>query len=162
VIKTLRVDERLIHGQVVVSWCAALNLTNIVVANDAVAKDTMTTQVLKMAVPNHVKLAIKTVEDAIKLLQDPRCDPLSILVIVKNPADAITLLNAPIDIPYVNVGNFGSIATSDSSERKPRFAKFSATDGEMEQFKEIARLRPQSTLQQTAVTTPTLLSEVVK
>jgi PTS system mannose-specific IIB component len=162
VIKTLRIDERLIHGQVVTSWCAALNLTNIVVANAAAAKDNVTTMALKMATPNHIKVAIKTVEDAIELLKDPRCEPLTILVIVKNPADAITMIKALDEIPYVNVGNFGSIATSTSSGRKERAPRFSATDEEMEQFREIAKLRPKSTLQQVAVTTPVPLSEVVK
>jgi mannose/fructose/N-acetylgalactosamine-specific phosphotransferase system component IIB len=72
------------------------------------------------------------------------------------------MIKALDEIPYVNVGNFGSIATAASAGRKERALRFSATDEELEEFREIARLRPKSTLQQVAVTNPVPLSEVVK
>jgi len=161
-IKALRIDDRLIHGQVVVSWCAALGLTNIIVANDAAAADNVVSMALKMAAPNNIKVAIKKVEDAVTLLHDPRCDALSILVIVKNPADALVLVKAVEGIPYVNVGNFGELAGTSETERKKIYGHFLATDQELEQFREIAKLKPDSRYQQVAVTAPVPLGDLVK
>jgi PTS system mannose-specific IIB component len=162
VIKALRIDDRLIHGQVVTSWCAALNLTNIVVANDVAATDNVVSMALKMAAPSNIKVAIKKVEDAVTLLQDPRCESLSILVIVKNPADALILVKAVDEIPYVNVGNFGQLAGTSETERKAIYGNFLATDQELEQFREIAKLKPASRYQQVAVTAPVPLGDIVK
>lgn len=51
----LRVDDRLIHGQVAVVWTKELNTKLIVVANDHAANDKVMQMTLKMAVPDGVK-----------------------------------------------------------------------------------------------------------
>lgn len=71
-IKALRVDERLIHGQIAMVWSRELTLDGIVVANDATAQNETQQMALKMAVPSGIKVIIKSTDDAIKLLQDPR------------------------------------------------------------------------------------------
>ena len=50
-ITQIRVDDRLIHGQVAFVWTKELNTPLIMVANDAAAKDEITQMTLKMAVP---------------------------------------------------------------------------------------------------------------
>lgn len=59
-----RVDDRLIHGQVVVGWARALEADCLVVANDAVAADPMQRTLLPMAVPPHMKVAILRLHEA--------------------------------------------------------------------------------------------------
>ena len=46
-IKHLRIDNRLIHGQVAVTWMRRINADALVVVNDAVAKD----RIQQMALP---------------------------------------------------------------------------------------------------------------
>ena len=55
-IKLTRVDYRLIHGQVAMSWTHALDVDCILLASDAVAKDDMRKAALRLARPNGVKL----------------------------------------------------------------------------------------------------------
>ncbi|MCB6322898.1 PTS sugar transporter subunit IIB, partial [Bacteroides thetaiotaomicron] len=50
-IKMLRIDERLIHGQVAVVWSKALSITHIIVANDDVVNNELQITSMKMAVP---------------------------------------------------------------------------------------------------------------
>ena len=64
-IKKLRVDHRLLHGQVAFSWTSALNVDCILIANDSVMKDELRKTTLKMAKPNGVKLVMKNIEDSI-------------------------------------------------------------------------------------------------
>lgn len=105
----MRVDERLIHGQVAIAWSKSLDINAIVVANDKAAKDEMMQMTLRMATPQNKKLAIKSKKDAINLLHDPRCQTMKIFVLVDCLKDAIELLEQVEDIPYVNIGNYGRV-----------------------------------------------------
>lgn len=67
-IKLTRVDYRLIHGQVAMSWTHALDVDCILCASDAVAKDDMRKAALRLARPSGVKLVIKDVDAAIEAL----------------------------------------------------------------------------------------------
>ena len=68
----LRVDERLIHGQITTAWSRFLDVSRIVVANDRLARDPLTTQTLLMSAPAGKKVAVRTIDSAIQLLSDPR------------------------------------------------------------------------------------------
>ena len=71
-IKLTRVDYRLIHGQVAMSWTHALDVDCILLASDAVAKDDMRKAALRLARPNGVKLVIKDVRRCYRGAQQRR------------------------------------------------------------------------------------------
>ena len=75
-IAALRVDDRLIHGQVAMTWTKQLKVNGIVVANDDAASDNTQKMALKMAVPAGIKVLIKPVQEAIRVLNDPRAEAL--------------------------------------------------------------------------------------
>lgn len=108
-IRLLRLDERLIHGQIAIKWSRHTNVTNIVVANDSAAANKIIQKSLLMAAPGHIKTVIKSMDDAIKLLNDPRCEALSILVIVKTPDDLLRIMETCPGIQNVNLGNYGRV-----------------------------------------------------
>ena len=104
-IAQLRLDERLIHGQIVTNWSRALDVNMIVVANDAVAADKMRQQALLMTAPAGKKVNIRSLDATIKALQDPRAASVRMLVIVNTPADALKLTEA-LQIKDVNIANY--------------------------------------------------------
>lgn len=55
----IRVDDRLIHGQIAVVWSKQFNTTHMVVANDKAAKNEVQQMTLKMATPNGIKVLIE-------------------------------------------------------------------------------------------------------
>ena len=112
-IKQLRLDERLIHGQITTQWSKVLDVDSIVVANDKIANDEMTKQVLLMTVPAGKKVTVRTVERTIKLLSDPRAANMKILLIVGRPEDIPPLVRA-LDIKDINLGNFKKSKTAES------------------------------------------------
>ena len=69
-VKTCRVDHRLIHGQVAVTWINNINPDAIVVANDEVIKDEIALCALKMVKPDGMKMAIRSTDEAIRLIND--------------------------------------------------------------------------------------------
>lgn len=103
-VKLVRVDDRLLHGQVATTWIGEVIPTSILVANDDVVKDEMATMALKMVKPAGVKLAIRSIDDGAALLNDPRTKDLTIFVIVRTIKDALRLAEKVDEINHVNIG----------------------------------------------------------
>ncbi|MEG2549818.1 MAG: PTS sugar transporter subunit IIB [Erysipelotrichaceae bacterium] len=137
-IKLLRIDERLIHGQVANQWARQLAVNAIVVANDNAASNDLVKMSLKMAAPSGMKVVIKSIKDAIIQLNDPRVDKLSIFVVVNCPQDALTIVQNVKDIPYVNVGNFGRVNQANMNRKKFDESLY-ANEEEIEVFKELIK-----------------------
>lgn len=136
----LRIDERLIHGQITTAWSRFLDVSRIVVANDCLSKDELTTQTLLMSAPAGKKVAVRSIENTITLLSDPRIDTVRVLVIVDNPKDAVTLVKA-LNIKEVNVANY----VKKKSANKVQITRGVASDSEdLVWFKELAQVAEHS------------------
>ena len=116
-IKMLRIDDRLLHGQVVFMWTKQLNIKGIIVANDELVNDPIQSLAMKLAVPEHLKLLIKTIDEAAKLINDPRATGMNILVVMKNPIDAARLLHKIEDKAVIECGNIGNSGRIDKGDR---------------------------------------------
>lgn len=102
----LRIDDRLIHGQVATMWSRALDINAIVVANDATAADEMQKKMQLMSGQSTgKKCSVQSVAGAIKLLSDPRADNMKVFMLVKGPEDAIEICKH-FKVPEINVGNY--------------------------------------------------------
>lgn len=135
-IKLFRLDERLIHGQIAIKWSRHTGVDHIVVANDAAASSSLIQKSLKMAAPAGIKTAIKSMEDSITLLNDPRCEAMKILVLVNNPKDALEIVTHVKDIPFINVGNYGRVAPEKKDmPRKAYGNNIYCDEIEVEEFK---------------------------
>ena len=141
-IQALRVDERLIHGQIAMVWSRALDLDGIVVANDETANDEMQKMALKMAVPSGLKVIIKSVQGAIDLLSDPRAGKMKLLVLVRTVGDAVLLAEKLPGINYVNIGNVGKAV---EGQKHTQFVML--TDEEIANLRKLVELYPETALQ---------------
>ena len=103
-IKLLRVDDRLIHGQVAVVWTAFLHADTIVVANDAAANDAFTSMALNLAKPPGVALNIMTIDTAIKYCSDPSNEAKKIFIVVDTTKDALAVVKGVKGIPSAILG----------------------------------------------------------
>ncbi len=103
-ITLLRVDDRLIHGQVVEGWVPFLKVDLVVVVSDAAAGDEVQTALMKMALPPAVGLLVLPVADAASVLVSPQLKSRSALVLVPGPAEAVALVEKGVVLDRVNVG----------------------------------------------------------
>ncbi len=101
----VRIDERLIHGQVATVWSNSLGATRIMVINDEASKDDIQKSVLKMATPPGIKLSVLTVSDAAERIKAGRYDSDKVFMIFKTPKDCLRLIETGISLPEINVGN---------------------------------------------------------
>ena len=88
-VKLLRVDDRLLHGQVAFIWTSSLNISTIVVANDDAANDEFIRLTLELGRPRGVQLIIDEIETVRRLLEDESFNKKNILLIVNSIKDAI-------------------------------------------------------------------------
>ena len=161
-IKLVRLDERLIHGQVAIKWSRHTGVDRIVVANDEAAGNKIIQQSLMMAAPATAKVTIRSVADSITLLKDPRAAGHKILVIISNPKDLIKILEEVKEIPLINVGNYGRIAPKQGDLARRTYGSYLyAYDEEVEDFKKVLSFGIDTVYQTTPEDNPEKLSKVL-
>lgn len=104
-IVNVRIDERLIHGQVAGIWSTSLDTQRIIVANDEAATDSLQKTSLRMAAPTSMRLSVLTVEDAAKNIEMGKYGKQRIFLLFKNPSDVLNYVNAGGKLENLNVGN---------------------------------------------------------
>lgn len=87
-IKAVHLDDRLIHGQVAISWTRSLGVDVLLVVNDEIVNNTTRKNALKLGVPAGVKFGFRSVKDGIDFLNGPDSQKYKIMVLINNPLDA--------------------------------------------------------------------------
>ncbi|GEK05610.1 PTS system mannose/fructose/N-acetylgalactosamine-transporter subunit IIB [Schleiferilactobacillus harbinensis] len=138
-IAMMRVDDRLIHGQVAVMWSKNLQVDRILVANDQIAGNEIQKSALLMAAPDGIKAAILPVEKAIGLANNPRAAKLRILLLVNNVTDLLRVVKeVPTEGVKVDIANVGRVA-GDLENKKKITDTVYLTDEEIAQAKEVGQ-----------------------
>lgn len=137
-IALMRIDNRLIHGQVALLWTKHLQANRIIVANDTIVKNEVQVAALKMACPATAKCSVLSVADAISVLNDPRAERLRIFIVVNNPTDVRRIVEAVPSVPLVNISNYGHLG-DDLKERVKITDTVYATPSDLEDFARIQK-----------------------
>ena len=104
-----RVDERLVHGQVIASWAKIHGIKSILVIDDPLSKDSFMSTVLSMAAPSGVKVELVSVDTAAKRIQSEGMDNgINTMLLFKAPAAAHALVERGIPLKELNIGNMGA------------------------------------------------------
>lgn len=98
-----RIDDRLIHGQVVAGWVRHTRANRIILANDELAKDELLCGLIKATVPPEIKASVQTVEDAVReVLSSDKNE--RIIILFSCPRDALRFVQGGINLKSINVG----------------------------------------------------------
>lgn len=103
-IRLVRIDDRLIHGQVATVWTKSTNVNRILVISDAVAHDTLRKALLVQAAPPGVKVNVITVDKMIEAFVDARFDNLKVMLLFTNPEDVKRVVEGNVVFNSVNIG----------------------------------------------------------
>jgi mannose/fructose/N-acetylgalactosamine-specific phosphotransferase system component IIB len=103
----MRVDNRLVHGQVLEAWLPALDAHGILVADDEAAGNMLARSAMTLAIPPKVSFQVLRVQAAAELLKPGGKGPQSprTLVLLREVRDAVSLHDAGVPIPQLNLGN---------------------------------------------------------
>ncbi|WP_294562748.1 PTS sugar transporter subunit IIB [uncultured Traorella sp.] len=107
-IRLVRVDHRLLHGQVAFSWTRSLGTDCILIASDKVANDEIHASALKLSKPSGIKMVIKGIEDSAKAINSGVTDKYKLMIILGSIADAYMLCKKVSAIKSINLGGVKS------------------------------------------------------
>ena len=99
-----RIDDRLIHGQVVEGWVNFLKATCILVADDTVAANPLQRAIIEISVPEGLKVIIGNVEEICGKLLSSSLDAERAILLFSNPGDALRSFEAGLSFSSVNLG----------------------------------------------------------
>lgn len=126
-----RIDDRLIHGQVMTAWLQYTGGNHIVIVDDATAEDDFLKSVMEMSVPQSIGLDVFNIVDGIDYLRKDHGQD-NILILAKTPEAYLKLIEKGVKIEKVIVGGMGANAT------RSKFHKnISASKDEKETFRKI-------------------------
>lgn len=106
-IVNIRVDDRLIHGQVATVWTLATRATRMMVVDDDVVHDQLHKEALKLACPQGRKLSILTAKKAAENLLARQYVGERVFILVKNPRTLREMYDGGFRFTHVTVGNMG-------------------------------------------------------
>jgi mannose/fructose/N-acetylgalactosamine-specific phosphotransferase system component IIB len=99
-----RVDDRLVHGQVVEGWVPHLHAEELAVVSDELAGDEMRRAIMRFATPEGVDLKIMTVDEAAAYLPEAQASRRRVLLLLLGLDEALALSAKGIKIPSLNIG----------------------------------------------------------
>ena len=127
-IKLLRVDHRLIHGQVAFSWTKFLGVDLILIPNDLIINDELRKNVLRMAKPNNVKLIIKSIDECADAINSGLSDKYNMMILCESVEDANKLASK---VPLIQSINLGGMKNRDDRKQISKAVHLSNEDIEI-------------------------------
>ncbi len=102
-VTVFRIDDRLIHGQVVEAWVPHLKTDEIVVVSDEIAADEMRRMIMRFSTPEGVGLKILGIEEAFRYLNGAPAAA-NILVLLPGLKEAADMISKGLKIRSLNIG----------------------------------------------------------
>lgn len=100
----LRIDDRLIHGQVLVGWGTYYSIKHLVVGNDRIAQNEWERNLLLMAAPSEMDSRVLTLEESVSYIHEHLNAPDVSMVLIESPADLQKMADKGLMLKQVNVG----------------------------------------------------------
>ncbi len=110
----VRIDNRLVHGQILESWVPFLRAAKIIVVNDKVASDLFMESVIKMAVPRGIEVSVYEVEEFAKSYAGSTAIDRETIILFATVDDVMNAYRWGFRFEALNIGN---VANSGSDKR---------------------------------------------
>lgn len=101
----VRVDSRLVHGQILEAWVPHVKAKCIIVVDDKVAADSFLETVIRMAVPSEMEVIITSVDDFVQNYTCTRGRGDKTIVLFSSIADACDAFKRGFRFDRLNIGN---------------------------------------------------------
>lgn len=103
-ISLVRIDDRLIHGQVATVWTKVSGCNRIFVCSDEVANDNLRKTLLLQVAPPGVKAHVLEINKVIDVYKNPKYSSFKTMMLFTNPTDVLRVVEGGVDIKSVNIG----------------------------------------------------------
>ncbi|MCC6618196.1 MAG: PTS sugar transporter subunit IIB [Chloroflexi bacterium] len=134
-LRLVRVDDRLIHGQVVAIWLKTLGAKRILIVDDRTARDEFLREVLELAAPAGVVLEVHPLETGTQRVREASQADEPVFVLMRSPVTALALREAGVEFDVLNVGGIGA-----GPDRKPLYRNISASPAELDAMRRLEQM----------------------
>lgn len=107
-ISLIRVDDRLVHGQITTTWVPHLKADTILVASDELASDRMRADAIACCAYKGLSIVVKNIADSIEAAVSQGLASARVILIVAGLADAMRLYEGGFKFSAINIGNIHS------------------------------------------------------
>ena len=101
----VRIDTRLLHGQVATTWTKTIAPDRIIVVSDGVAHDELRKTMIEQAAPPGVPANVVPIDKMIQVTKDPRFGATKVMLLFETPQDLLKAIKGGVDIKKVNIGS---------------------------------------------------------
>ena len=157
VIRLVRVDNRLIHGQVATGWISKSGASKIVVVDDRSATNELMRDVLELATPPGIHLDVYTVAQAAEEWKKDQFGAGSVMVIFKSIPYAFDAFGRGFAFKELQIGG-----TATGADRKVLEGAVSMNAAEFEMLQKLTEAGVEVTIQQTVQTKITAWRDAAK
>lgn len=109
-IKWVRIDTRLLHGQVAMAWSKEIRPDRIIVVSDAVAHDELRKNLITQAAPPGIKANVCPISKLVEIVRDPRFSSTTALLLFETPQDVVRAMEGGVEFKHINVGSMAHSA----------------------------------------------------
>jgi len=132
VLKLARLDERLVHGQIINNWCTSEDITEIIVINKEVANNEMRKTIIEMSVPEGINILFYDVSQALEIYEE-ECKFERLMLVFGNPFEILEFIEKGGKLTDLNIGGM-----SFRKDRKKLSTAVYVSSEELEILKKIA------------------------
>lgn len=101
----IRVDDRLLHGQIICSWVPFIKADSLVVASDEAASDSLVSEIISACGCNELSVIVKSVADTVAYLNGDGGAEARVMLVVGELSDAMRLYELGMKFSSINLGN---------------------------------------------------------
>lgn len=131
----LRIDDRLIHGQIVTAWCGFWKIGEIIAIDDKLASNPTLQKIMLMGIPANYKAHVVTMEEAKKIFSEE--SDKNRLFVTRMPSDLLNLMDELKLCETVVIGNAAKRADTKHNLTKGGGSVFFASDDDVALFDRI-------------------------
>lgn len=130
-----RIDDRLIHGQVMEGWVNFLKATCIIVADDRIAANTLQRSIMEISAPRGLTVLVGGVKEMCERLRTGALDQERVILLFSNPEAALHALQDGLQSRSVNIGGMHYVPG-----KRKLMDVLAVDDSDVEALREITRM----------------------
>jgi len=101
----VRVDDRMIHGQVVVGWASVLHPDRIILCHDEIARNQWERELYESSfIDSGIQINVFSTDELLQYLRSDAFKKERVVLLVESPADALRLIQLGVPISTLNIG----------------------------------------------------------
>jgi PTS system mannose-specific IIB component len=99
-----RIDDRLIHDQIVQGWLKTISVDTLLIVSDLASCDKMQQALMAMALPSRIEFKVQSIKDATNTILSRQYGNRKVMLLAVGPSDILHMIENGVNLKSLNVG----------------------------------------------------------